>query len=128
MFIPVLIFLGAMSVGVLASARWLPDLAEGQVAGLAFFLVCGLFGAALGLVGVHVYSVVESLDQLSGLPNNFSKGSIVAGELRSAVFEAGSLTALASVVYLLAPPADEEDEPQADATGSAQAGSAQLPA
>jgi hypothetical protein len=120
MLVPVLIFLGAMSVGVLASARWLPDLAEGQVAGLAFFLVCGLLGAALGLVGVHVYSLVEALNHLSGLPgDNFTKGSIMAEAIRSMVFEAGSLAALASVMYLLAPPADEEGEPQAEAAGRA---------
>jgi hypothetical protein len=117
-FIPVLVFLGAMSVGVLASARWLPDLAEGQVAGLAFFLVCGMFGAALGLVGVHLYTLVEELNQFHQLPNNFDKGQIVAGALRDAVFEAGSLVGLASVVYLLAPPVEEEDEPRAEPAAS----------
>lgn len=118
MFIPVLIFLGAMSVGVLASARWLPDLGYGQVAGLAFFLVCGMLGAALGLVGVHVYEVVEELKQVHGLPNNFDKGQFVAAALREAVFEAGSLVGLASVVYLLAPPPEEEDEPRAEPAAS----------
>ena len=114
MFIPVLIFLGAMSVGVLASAQWLPDLAEGQVGGLAFFLVCGMLGAALGLVGVHVYTLVEELNSVHGLPNNFDKGQIVAGVLRAAVFQSGSLVGLASVVYLLAPPPEGDDAPLAE--------------
>jgi hypothetical protein len=108
--IPVLIFLGAMSVGVLASARWLPDLAEGQVAGLAFFLVCGMLGAALGLAGVEVYGLVEDLSR-SGVNDIFGdKGEIVAGALHEIVFNSGSLVGLAAIVYLLAPPADEEDE------------------
>lgn len=110
MFIPVLIFLGAMSVGVLVSARWLPDLATGQVGGLAFFLVCGLLGAALGLVGVHVYVLVEELSRFHGLPGDFDKGALVAAELRTTVFEVGSLIGFASVVYLLAPPPELEDE------------------
>ncbi len=112
-FIPVLIFLGAMSVGVLASARWLPDLAEGQVAGLAFFLVCGMLGAALGLVGMHVYELVEELNRFHS-SEIFDKGQIVAGVLRVTVFESGSLVGLAAVVYLLAPPPAEEGEPLAE--------------
>ncbi len=109
-FIPVLVFLGAMSVGVLASFRWLPDLADGRVAGLAFFLVCGMLGAALGLAGLEIYGLVEELSR-SGV-DSFSgdKGEIVAGALRVIVFESGSLVGLAAVVYLLAPPADEEEE------------------
>jgi hypothetical protein len=113
-FIPVLIFLGAMSVGVLASARWLPDLAPGQVGGLAFLVVCGLLGAALGLAGVHVYLVVEELNRFHDLPNNYNKGAFVAQGLLDILFECGSLVGFASVVYLLAPPPDAEDEPQAE--------------
>jgi hypothetical protein len=112
MFIPVLIFFGAMSVGVLAGARWLPDLADGRVAGLAFFLVCGMLGAALGLLGIHIYDVVE---ELNGFRANdlFDKRQIVAGALRATVFDSGLLVGLASIVYLLAPPPDEDEEPRA---------------
>ncbi len=111
MFIPVLVFLGAMSVGVLASARWLPDLADGRVAGIAFFLVCGMLGAALGLASMHIYAVVEELNRFHD-NDYFDKGQIVAGALRTTVFDSGLLVGLASAVYLLAPPPDDE-EPQA---------------
>jgi hypothetical protein len=82
--VPVLVFLGCLSAGVVAGARWLPDLAAGQVGGLAFFLVCGMLGAALGLLGVHIY-----------------------------VFEVGSLLGFAAVIYLLAPPLEDDEDPAA---------------
>ena len=103
---------------MLASARWLPDLAYGQVAGLAFFLVCGMLGAALGLVGVEVYTLVEDLSRSGADSILGDKGEIVAGALRVIVFDAGSLVGLAAVVYLLAPPADEEDELRAESAAS----------
>jgi hypothetical protein len=109
MLLPVLIFFGASSPGVLAGARWLPDLAPGQVGGLAFFMVCGLVGAATGLIGVHIYSIVEELNHLSG-GGGLTRGEVVAQGLRVVVYEAGSLLALAGVVYLLAPAGPEEDE------------------
>jgi uncharacterized membrane protein YuzA (DUF378 family) len=118
--VPVLTFMGAMSVGVLASSRWLPDLAEGEVAGLAFFLVCGMLGAALGLVGLHAYELVEALGRSHAEAFLGNKGQLMAATLRNAVFESGSLVGLAAVVYLLAPPADEEDEPRAQPAASSE--------
>ena len=35
MAVPILIFLVALVVGAVLTARWLPDLAEGRVAGIA---------------------------------------------------------------------------------------------
>jgi hypothetical protein len=106
--IPVLIFVACLIVGVMAGARWLPDLAAGQVGGLAFFVVCGMLGAALGLVGVHVYLIAEELGQLSG--RVLGRGEVLAGGIRDVVFEAGSIFGLAAVIYLLAPaPPDEAD-------------------
>lgn len=87
-------------------ARWLPDLAVGPVGGLAFFAVCGLLGAALGLVGLHIFSIVEGLDRFDGV----GKAEIVAGDLQSMLWEAGSLFGLSIAVYLLAPPADIAEE------------------
>jgi uncharacterized membrane protein YhhN len=57
--VPVAIFVVCLSAGVWAGVRWLPDLARGPVGGLAFFVVCGLLGAALGSLGLHIYSIVE---------------------------------------------------------------------
>jgi hypothetical protein len=48
--------------GAGAASRWLPDLAPGPVGGLAFFAVCGLFGAALAALGVNVDYLVRTLE------------------------------------------------------------------
>jgi hypothetical protein len=106
--IPVLIFVVALIGGVVASSRWLPDLAAGQVGGLAFFVVCGLVGAGIGLFGVHIYSIVEELKRFPGV--GYPKGMLLAAAIRPMVFEVGSLLGLASIVYLLAPRAAEMDE------------------
>jgi hypothetical protein len=92
-----------MGVGVGASSRWLPDLAAGPVGGLAFLAVCGLLGAALGLVGLHIYSIVEELNNVGGSFSGIRKAEVVAEGLESMLWEAGSLFGLAFVVYLLAP-------------------------
>jgi hypothetical protein len=112
--VPVLIFLAGLSAGVLASARWLPDLAAGQVGGLAFFFVCGLIGAAVGLLSMDIYSIVQELDSrlLGGGP---SQRVLVAADIRSLVFEVGSLLGLAGIVYLLAPPPEIDGAPEGEA-------------
>lgn len=106
MLVPVLIFAACLSVGVIASSRWLPDLAVGPVGGFAFFVVCGLLGIALGLVGLHVYSIVEGLGPGSG---NFGK-VLLAEDLESMAWEVASVFGLAVVVFLLAPPAETVEE------------------
>jgi hypothetical protein len=105
--VPVLIFAACLSVGVMASSRWLPDLAAGPVGGLAFFVVCGLLGIALGLVGLHVYAIVEGLGPTSG---NFRK-VLLAEDLEGMAWEVGSVLGLAVIVYLLAPPAETVEDP-----------------
>jgi hypothetical protein len=109
MVVPVLIFAVGMVVGVMAGARWLPDLAVGPVGGLAFFAVCGLLGAAVGLVGLHIYSIVEALDHFDGL-GGVGKADIVSEGLQSMLWEAGSLFGISIAVYLLAPPSEIADE------------------
>jgi hypothetical protein len=104
--VPILIFAACLSAGVMASSRWLPDLAAGPVGGFAFFVVCGLLGIALGLVGLHVYSIVEGLGTASG---NFRK-ALLADDLASMAWEVASVFGLAVVVYLLAPPAETVEE------------------
>lgn len=106
MLVPVIVFIACVGAGVAAGARWLPDLAAGQVGGLAFFVVCGLLGAALGLVGLHVFSIVEELDNFRGAGH----AEIVALGLRSMLWEVGSVLGLASAVYLLAPAAEDVEE------------------
>ena len=106
MLIPVVIFVACLVAGVAISSHWLPDLAVGPVGGLAFFVVCGLLSAAFGLVGLHIYSIVDQLNHFGGfgvLRNE--KAEILAAGLENMLWEAGSLFGLAIVVYLLAPPA-----------------------
>jgi hypothetical protein len=107
--VPILIFAGCLSVGVMASSRWLPDLAEGPVGGLAFFVVCGLLGIALGLLGLHIYSIVEGLEPGS----ETLRKVLLADDLENMAWEVGSVLGLAVIVYLLAPPVETVEEPLA---------------
>jgi hypothetical protein len=109
MLVPVLVFLACMSAGAVVGSRWTPDLAAGQVGGLAFFIVCGLLGAALGLVGLHVYLMIEQLEGFRG--SAVLHGEIVAAGIRDILFEAGSVLGFAVVIYLLAPPPEDADIP-----------------
>ncbi len=108
--VPVPIFAAALSVGVVAGSRWVPDLAAGPVGGLAFFVVCGLIGAAVGVLAMHIYIIVEGLEQFGG--SGAEQRALLASGLRDTLFDCGSLIALASIVYLLAPePLDIDEEP-----------------
>jgi len=99
MAVPILIFVGCMVAGVFVAARWLPALEAGPVGGLAFFAVCGLAGAGLGVIGFHIYEIVETIEQRLGP----GKGLIVGEDLHVMLYEAGLLFGLAVAVYLLAP-------------------------
>jgi hypothetical protein len=89
-------------------SRWVPDLAAGQVGGLAFFVVCGLIGVAFGLLSVHIYLITEEVKHLPSA-GSLSQAEAIAGGIRNVCFEVGSLVGFASVVYLLAPRAPEMD-------------------
>ncbi len=108
MMILAVVFIACAGVGVAAGARWLPDLAPGPVGGLAFFVVCGLLGAALALVGLHVFTIVEDLNHFGGL--GVGKADVVATGLESMLWEAGSVLGFASAVYLLAPASESAEE------------------
>lgn len=105
MFGVVLVFLVCFGVGLTVAANWLPDLAPGRVAGMAFVTVCVLIGAALGMVGLHTYTLIN---QLRDLPSGISEAEILASILRNTLLDAGTLLGLAGIVYLLAPPGEEE--------------------
>jgi uncharacterized membrane protein YhhN len=101
MGVPIAIFVVLLSGGVLAATRWLPDLAPGTVGGIGFFAVCGLLGAALALLGLHVYDTIEAV---SGSSGDFRR-TILAGGLAEILFDPGILLGLGVGVYLLAPKA-----------------------
>jgi divalent metal cation (Fe/Co/Zn/Cd) transporter len=102
MLVPILIFVVCFGAGTTASARWLPDLGAGPVGSLAFFTVCGLLGAALSLLGIHVYLIAKEIDHLH-LELVSDKAELLAGGIRDILFEVGSLVGLAAIVFLLAP-------------------------
>jgi hypothetical protein len=111
--VPALIFVVVSSAGAVACSRWLPDLAPGSVGDLAFFLVCGLAGAAAGLLAMHIYLIVGELNHFVG-GNELARGEVLAGGIRNLTFEVGSLIGFASVVYLLAPALELDVEPETD--------------
>lgn len=100
----VLVFLVCFGVGLTAAASWLPHLAAGRVGGMAFVTVCVLLGAALGMVGLHTYSLISELRHAT---SGTSEPEILAAILRNILLEAGTLLGLAGIVYLLAPPGEE---------------------
>ena len=106
MIVPIVVFLACLGAGVTAASRWLPDLAVGSRGGLAFFAVCGLLGAAAGIAGLHIYSIINSINEFKSLGGG--NGEIVASGLASMLWEAGSLLGFA---YLLAPAAEVVEEP-----------------
>jgi hypothetical protein len=104
---PVLVFLVCFGVGIVVSGHWLPDLAPGPIGGVTFFVVCGLFAAALSLAGLHVYSTINEIHHSSG-EGIASKAEILANGLRNVLLDSGMLVGLAGIVYLLAPGLDDE--------------------
>ena len=106
-WIPALVFVATFGAGIMACARWLPDLAPGPVGGLAYFAVSGLAGAGAGLLGLHVYLTVREMEFASGSEPFGSKGTALASGLTSMLFESGLLFAAAAAVYLLAPEAED---------------------
>jgi hypothetical protein len=71
-----------------------------------------VLSAALSVAGLHAYATItEITNRPPGL--GVDKAEILAGGMRNILLDAGTLFGLAGIVYLLAPPADDEtDEPQ----------------
>lgn len=117
MAVPAVIFVVCLAGGVYAASRWLPELAAGPVGGLAFFAVCGLSGAGLGLTGLRIYGTVRTVKEIHGEGGGVfgSKGDVLAGGLAQILFDAGTIFAFAAIVYLLAPRSIRSDEPEPDA-------------
>jgi hypothetical protein len=112
MGVPILIFVVAFAVGSVAPARWLPDLADGRVGGLALIVVCGLLGMVLALAAVHIYELVRQLQQARALGLSAQKPDTIANAILTTLRDAGPILGLAAAVYLLAP-APEEELPEA---------------
>jgi hypothetical protein len=113
MLVPALVFLACFGGGIFAATRWLPELARGSVGGISFFAICGLLGAGLGIVGLHIYLMVREIEAFGGEDRFETKGSILASGLLSIMLDAGTVFGLATIAYLLAPHSHEEAEPEA---------------
>ena len=114
MAVPAVIFVVCLAAGVYASSRWLPELAPGRLGGIAFFAVCGLLGAAAAVFGLSIYNIVENLSE----GGRFApKDRVLGAGLESLIWQTGLLAGVALAVYLLAPPADEEEPALAGPAG-----------
>ena len=105
--VPVLIFAACFAVGTVAAARWLRSLAPEAIGGLAFFVVTGLLAAALSLVGVRIYAIINQLDHIEG---HIEESEIIAAGIRDILWQAGTIFGFACVIYLLAPSPEDADE------------------
>jgi hypothetical protein len=105
--VPILIFVVGFGIGSALPARWLPDLGQGQVAGVAVLVVCGLVGMVSALVALHVYEIVRQLDSASSLGVGNAKPDVIANGLLAMLRDIGPILGLAAAVYLLAPEQDE---------------------
>ncbi len=107
MAVPTLIFVVALVVGAVLTARWLPDLAEGRVAGVALLVTCGLAGMVLALVAVHVYEIGRQVTSAGSLGVTNAKPDIVANGIMAMLRDIGPILGLSAAVYLLAPAPDD---------------------
>jgi hypothetical protein len=109
--VPILIFVVGFGVGSALPARWLPDLGEGRVAGVAFLVVCGLVGMVFALVALHVYELVRQLDTAGSLGVGNAKPDVIANGLLAMLRDIGPILGLAGAVYLLAPEPEQDELP-----------------
>jgi hypothetical protein len=116
MAVPVLVVVVCSVGGALAAAHWLPGLAGGRVGRTAYFAVCGLLGAALGVVGLQTYVTVKELEAKLGtgaLQTLLGGNSrILANGLMSILYEGGVIAGLAAIVYVLAVRRDDSAQPR----------------
>jgi hypothetical protein len=104
--VPIVNFAACLVAGAFAGSQWLPSLAAGPVGGVAFFAVCGLLGAALGVIGLHIYEIVEA--------SRFFRNAVVAAQLSDMLFQAGAILGLGVAIYLLAPRATGTSQEHGD--------------
>ncbi len=109
MLVPIITAVVCFAAGVVAAARWLPDLEAGTLGAIAFFVVCGLCGAVVGIVGVFIYLIVRNIEQ-SG---RFEIVNPIAGLFAAMLCDSATVAGLALIAYLLAPRPPREATPSA---------------
>ena len=117
MVIPAVVFVVCFIGGIWAATRWLPGIARGPVGDIAFFAICGLIGAGLGVVGLHIYTTVRELEETGGLPRFDDRAGLLASGLLQILLDGGTVLGLATIAYLLAPREEQPAQPGVDASG-----------
>jgi hypothetical protein len=100
MIVLVVVAVVCFVAGIVAVTRWLPDLAEGPVGTMAYFVVCGLSAAAVSLVGINIDQIVRQLEKNA---HGDLAVFIVSSGLTSMLRDSGTVAGLALIAYLLAP-------------------------
>jgi hypothetical protein len=121
MVVLIVVAVSCFAAGSYAAARWLPALADGTVGAIAFFVVCGLAGVAVALIGVNVDSIVRQLEETGLRRSGEFEVLVVSSGLVSILRDSGTVAALALVAYLLAP-----KPPRSEPAPAAEAGSAEI--
>jgi hypothetical protein len=104
MAVPILIFLIALTAGVLLAARWLPDLDDGPpTSPIVIWATAVLVGIALALLAVHAYETIRQLGSANAGAIGNADPDIVATGIIDTLRDSGTILALSAVVYLLAP-------------------------
>jgi hypothetical protein len=117
MVVLVVVAVACFLAGSVGLSRWLPELAEGPTGTMVFFVVCGLGGAVLALIGIDVDGIVRGLGEhhtTQGL-----KIFVVTDGLVAILRDAGTVAALALIAYLIAP---KERTPESSEAPSTAAG------
>jgi len=116
MLVLVIIAIACFLAGAMAASRWLPDLAAGPVGTMAFFVICGLCGAVVGLFGLNIDAMIK---QAEGIGHGQEQLAVAVG-LLDILRDCGPLAAFALIAFLLAPrPSDQPDRiPVPDTTDS----------
>jgi hypothetical protein len=116
MVVLVLIAVACFTAGAIAAARWLPDLAEGPVGTMAFFVICGLCGAVVGLFGLNIDATIKRAESIG----QEGEQAAVALGLLDILRDCAPIAAFALIAFLLAPrPSEQADPiPVADPTDS----------
>src|ERR1700685_118502 len=106
MVVLVLIAVACFVAGAIAAARWLPDLAEGQVGTMAFFVICGLCGAVVSLFGLNIDAMIKQAERLG----QEGEQTAIALGLLDILRDCAPISAFALIAFLLAPRPSDQPE------------------
>lgn len=109
-YVAVVIILAGFLAGVLAARRVVPPLARSREGRLAFAIVAVLVGAAAGVTTDALWTGARAITETSGQtigPASLAE-QVITSTAQEILLQAGALTALAAIVYLLAPATSQD--------------------